>query len=213
MGQQLYRENVYHDGLEGTPFISILSGTFWAVVNTTTLKYAIASTSFGGRFITIVFSYVSVFMVSLPIPIVTKIFGKQHCILFPDQDELLMLGGPFLASAAAASATAAARGEVREKEERGIDSSGSFNSSDQSCFADGGRRGGRSGEDLPAQSWSPATGVLGGKEAARPTSPSSQALSPEIRNEHQTERIGAAAGGVGGGGGGGESGLRAGGVK
>jgi hypothetical protein len=84
------RWNILRNGLEETPFKSMLHTCYYAVVTMTTVGYGdFVCTSPGGRLLAVIFMYMGVILLALPISVVGASFQEEYDRLYaPDPSEL-----------------------------------------------------------------------------------------------------------------------------
>ena len=77
------RPNARNTAMEMSPFVSIFTGIYWFVVNTTTLgNCALFPTTTGGRIFSCFVAYVGLASLALPISIIGKNFSEQYDLVY-----------------------------------------------------------------------------------------------------------------------------------
>ena len=81
------RPNTRNTALEKSPFVSIITGIYWYIVNTTTLgNAALYPTTSGGRIASCFIAYCGLLSLALPITIIGQNFSQQYNMVYVDPD-------------------------------------------------------------------------------------------------------------------------------
>lgn len=81
------RPNARNTAMEESPFVSIFTGIYWYIVNTTTLgNSGLFPTTTGGRIASCFIAYCGLFTLALPITIIGQNFSAQYNLCYRDHD-------------------------------------------------------------------------------------------------------------------------------